>query len=230
MICSLNQIEQTARKAVRGAGLPWGLADDAGKAVRWLHIYGLQGVSALVEVLGRHDYSNAATIARLVPASLGGVWRATGGVLDPLLAGASLNDRFDRPGDAVVETAAIARPVLVAGFIGNAAEIEDRTFTLTWPAVSLCCRRGGLWVEGEQQAVDIETAEFLCCQQSAPSDDVADAAARALPGRHYAPRIAEATVESDAWARLEQYAHRTYVETTAASRLAGAGAGLHDND
>ncbi len=218
MICSLNQIEQTVRKAVRGAGLPWGLADDAGKAVRWLHTHGINGVTALAGLLERHDYRNG---GKLTPVSLSGVWRAPGGVLDPLLTGASLSDCFDRPGDARIETAAIARPVLAAGFIGNLAEIEDRAFTLTWRDVRLGCRRGGLWLQGS--AVETETADFLRCQQCGDNG-------RAFQGRRHAPRAGQATVESADWQRLEQYAHRTYIKASDASRIVGAGAGLHDND
>ena len=221
MICSLNQIEQTVRKAVRGAGLPWGLADDAGKAVRWLHTYGINGVAALAGLLERHDYRNS---AQLSPVSLSGVWRASGGVLDPLLTGASLSDCFDRPGAARIETAAIARPLLAAGFIGNLAQIEERVFTLTWRDVRLNFRRGGLWLEGS--AVEAETADFLRCQQCGdPGQN-----GRNFQGRHHAPRAGQATVESADWQRLEQYAHRTYVEASDASRMIGAGAGLHDND
>ena len=220
MICSLNQIEQTARKAVRGAGLPWGLADDAGKAVRWLHIYGVNGVPALAALLARHDYSNPAALA---PVALSGVWRAPGGTLDPLLAGASLSDCLDRAEEAPIETGVIAHPILAAGFIGNAAEIEDHAFILSWPDVRLCCRRGGVWLAGAQRAVETETAGFLTCRPS--GDDERD-----FPGQHRTPQITEADVAPEPWARLEQYAHRTYVEATDASRIAGAGAGLHDND
>ena len=50
-LLSLNQIEQTTRKAARGAGLAWGLADETGRAVRWLHAHGLPGVAALADWL-----------------------------------------------------------------------------------------------------------------------------------------------------------------------------------
>jgi hypothetical protein len=35
MMRSLNEIEAMAKRAVRGAGLAWGLAEEAGKALRW---------------------------------------------------------------------------------------------------------------------------------------------------------------------------------------------------
>ena len=83
---------------------------------------------------------------------------APGGVLDPLVTGASLGDCIDRTAGDQIETGAIAYPILAAGFIGNLAEIEDLAFTLTWPGVRLCCRRGGVSIDAQQRAVEIETA------------------------------------------------------------------------
>jgi hypothetical protein len=33
---SLNEVEQLAQKAARGAGLPWGIAEDTGRAAAWI--------------------------------------------------------------------------------------------------------------------------------------------------------------------------------------------------
>ena len=225
MTFSLNQIDQVSRKAARGAGLPWGLADEVGKALRWLHIYGLNGASALAELLDRQRYFD---YRELAPASLSGVWQAPGGVLDPLVTGASLGDCIDRTAGDQIETGAIAYPILAAGFIGNLAEIEDLALTLTWPGVRLCCRRGGVYIDAQQRAVEIETAGFLCCRQSPPEQRDFDGPA--FDGQWRAPRPGGVVVESGVWERLEQYARRTYIEATESSRIAGAGAGLHDND
>ena len=48
---SLAEIDALSRKACRGAGYSWGLAEDAGKAVRWLTAYGLPGAETLSELL-----------------------------------------------------------------------------------------------------------------------------------------------------------------------------------
>ncbi len=237
MRVSLNQIEQTARKAARGGGLPWGLADEAGKAVRWLHTYGLNGAAALARWLERREDSGHREGA---PAALSGVWRASdgaaagvagagvagAGALDPLLTGASLGDCAGRMRAAPVRTGAIAHPLLAAAFIGVAAEIEDLAFTLTWPEARLDCRRGGARVAGARQAVEVETTAFMECRRGGGGEEE--------PAEDWrAPRIGEVVIsdgKAEAWACLERYAHRTYVEASETSRLAGAGAGLHDND
>lgn len=214
MKVSLNQIEQIARKAARGAGYAWGLADEAGRAVRWLHAYRLNGAAALAAHLdgigGAGDFDYAAR----APAALTGVWRAAAGPLDPLATGAAMSDSIDAmPGDGL-ETAAVAYPLLVAGFVGCAAESEDAAFEVTWRACVLHCARGRARASGAVDAAITPLMRYKPCAD--------------FRGR--APRIGEATVDAEAWSRLEHHAGRTHVPATAASRLAGAGAGLRDND
>ncbi len=55
MICSLNEIEALARKAARGGGMSWGLAEEAGKAVRWLSDNGFPGPWLLSKLLLQND-------------------------------------------------------------------------------------------------------------------------------------------------------------------------------
>jgi len=217
---SLGQIEQMARKAARGAGFAWGLADQVGQAVRWLHTYALNGAPALAAHLDDCTCDGAPDYAARAPARLAGVWRAPIGPLDPLATGASMSDCIDAmPGG--IETAAIARPLLAAAFIGHAAHSEGLAFEVTWPGCVLSCARGRVRAGGP--AVDAATAAFMRCRPCAPHGP-------AFGGRCRAARIVETAVNAGVWARLEHHARRTHVSATAASRLAGAGAGLHDND
>lgn len=92
---SLAEIAAQARKATRGAGYAWGLADEAGIAVRWLEARGLPGTEALAGLLTHQD---GCDYAELRPASLDGVWRCASGALCPIIAGITLSDyRFDPP-------------------------------------------------------------------------------------------------------------------------------------
>ena len=53
MHASLNEIESLCKKAARGAGLSWGLAEEAGKAARWLSAHGLDGPGVLARSCDR---------------------------------------------------------------------------------------------------------------------------------------------------------------------------------
>ena len=134
MLCSLNEIELQVRKAVRGAGYGWGLAEEAGKAARWLSCHEYAAMPAFLDLCTRFDRSAYEAIA---PASPDGVWAAPGGMLCPLIAGVALRDFLpDR-----MESGPMALPVIFAALAvpaGYALEPGD----LAAPAiVGLTCRR-----------------------------------------------------------------------------------------
>jgi hypothetical protein len=134
MLCSLNEIEMQVRKAVRGAGYGWGMAEEAGKAARWLSCHGHAAVPAFLGLCARFDRSAYMAIA---PSSTEGIWTAPGGILCPLIAGITLRDFApDR-----MESGPMAFPVIFAAFAlpaGYAVETSD----LSAPSVvTLTCRR-----------------------------------------------------------------------------------------
>lgn len=250
MKVSLNQIEQTARKAARGAGLAWGLADEVGRAMRWLHTYGLNGAALLAAHLdgvggggfgggdgldsgrpggdsggdgcgdGGDEAGGGPGGPPAAPLALTGVWRAAAGPLDPLVTGASISDCIDAMPRDGIQTAAIARPLLAAAFVGGAAESEGLAFEVTWRGGVLRCARGRVQVRG---ALDAALADCMHCRPAEPR-------APAFRGPFRAPRLGETTVDTRAWSRLNRHARRTHVPATPASRQTGAGAGLRDND
>lgn len=52
---SLGETEAMARKAARGAGHAWGMAEDAGFAVRWLCAHGQPGAAVLADLLAHQE-------------------------------------------------------------------------------------------------------------------------------------------------------------------------------
>ena len=61
MSWSLGEIRALAIKAARGAGMPWGMAEEAGFASHWLLQQGLPGTELLATLLTLHDKTDAAT-------------------------------------------------------------------------------------------------------------------------------------------------------------------------
>lgn len=51
MSFSLNEVEALAKRATRGAGYTWGMAEEAGKATRWLCAHGQDGCAVLATLL-----------------------------------------------------------------------------------------------------------------------------------------------------------------------------------
>ncbi|MED5337968.1 MAG: DUF3726 domain-containing protein, partial [Pseudomonadota bacterium] len=93
---SFSEVMALARAATRGVGDAWGTAEDAATAVQWLHRQGLDGVTALADLLTARD---GRTVGDWVPRLEDPVWTAAGGRLCPLATGAALADR--RPAGVV---------------------------------------------------------------------------------------------------------------------------------
>jgi len=196
MSWSLGETAALALKATRGAGLSWGLAEEAAGAVFWLHQRGLPGISALC---GYVDCYGAAGTA--------------GDAACPLVLGAALSDGThvvpEQLGERI-DLGTVSAPLLLLPFV---ATIPPGTFWLIAPG------------DGDA-APDPWHSGWL--RGSAPCQLQRGTAAQIAGTRAGHTRL------PDRFAccvdRLTDFAHRTYAPATSQSRLAGAGAGLTDND
>ena len=46
---SLSEIETTSKRASRAAGFSWGIAEEVGKGIRLLELFGFEGIKNLTE-------------------------------------------------------------------------------------------------------------------------------------------------------------------------------------
>ena len=217
MLCSLNEIQALATKAARGAGLPWGVADEAGRASRWLEARGFAGLSALDGAL---DRLSAPDWRRRFPIPDGAVWRADGGEIDGLFAGIALADRAGRPipraGAGALVLSTVRWPLLTMPFLAAvAAALGERLAVSPGPdtpaievgphVISETCRT----IEGLPLAtsVRVERVEGSTALQGAARLD------GSIP------------IDKEVYARLDRRAARTYVAESAESQTRGAGGG-----
>ncbi|MCE8510186.1 DUF3726 domain-containing protein [Ruegeria pomeroyi] len=210
MSFSLNEIEATAKRATRGAGYPWGLAEEAAKATRWLAAHDIDACAELAALLTRVD---GVPFADLSPDTGGMTWAAPGGTLCPLAAGAALSDRAAELSDAGFRLEQVARPALLVPFAALIAQQIGRPVSLRW---------GGGCAVTDGKALDLSGA----------TPDLAPLVEVTLGGQIDAatPMRSRAQPAPETWATLNRFAHRTYAPATEESRLKGAGAGLSDND
>ncbi|WP_422041476.1 DUF3726 domain-containing protein [Roseibium sp.] len=205
---SLNEIEATAKRAARGAGYSWGLAEEASKATRWLCQNGHDGVAALAVLLDK-DLAGSGDHR---PHAAGETWRGARD-LCPLMTGAFLSDCARRLRTAPVEMERVAVPLFILPFAANAA------------AELTCC----LTVEMDGHVAETD-GDILLCPDMLPdlAEQIRVRARETISSRR--PRSAQMCPDPDSWDRLAVLAHRTYAPATRESRLLGAGAGLSDND
>lgn len=214
MSFSLAEVEAMAKKAARGAGYSWGMAEEAAAAARWLCAHQLGGVEALAFALERMD---GASWANHAPQKLGGSWQARAGALCPLCAGAALADSAQLWADEGKDMAHVMAPLLLLPFAAIAARQLGQTVTLTWKDLRAV-------TDGHSLSLHAENAADLSGEAHSLSLQTGGTVSNAIPHQ------SRAHPSPDAWAKLEAFAQRTYAPETQESRLKGAGAGLSDND
>lgn len=211
MIYSLSEIDAHARKAARGAGFEWGCAEEAGKAARLLAAYQLPGAAVLADYLLQREAQPAGHFQ--APAITERHWKAQAedGVLCPLLTASCIGDRGTEAlfGSLMLEK--VASPLLLCPYLVLMSRMNDCSLALSWPGVQLAFHKGHVLQQNvADDALQAGFAEWVECARV----DSAEAGAEAgNVGQKIAPAI---------WEQLNEFAKRTYVPATEASRL-GAG-------
>lgn len=214
---SLAEIETLSAKAGRGAGLSWGLAEEAGAAARWLAEQGLPGPELLLRHLEAYDRRPWAEVAPIID---GGPWRtADGSALCPIAAGAALSDRAglpDGPGACGITLDGVATPGLILPFVAFAAEATGCALRVRWRGLEAIVTATSVTFVGDDEAVMAAVARPVDIERTRGAGQACPAAT----GR---------VVRLEVWRRLDALALRTTVPASDQSR-ADAGAGTSDND
>lgn len=200
MIYSLNETTALLLKAARGAGMSWGYAQEAAFATLWLEQRQIEGTEALCTVLRTRGRHNSQSGSLLADSG-------------PISVGCRLTDLMPDLGEEALYEAIVA-PVLTLPYIHQYAGLKNIALKVTgdgWTA----------WSDGTHFTFEGTPSHHRQDLTLSRIDHpVTDGAA-------LIPRIA---LRPDHLRDLNHYAHRTYAPATEASRLAGAGAGLNDND
>ncbi len=199
---SLNEVETIAWKATRGAGYPWGIAEEAAAAIRWLAGRGIDGCLQLASLLERTDGSKLEDWSP----DPGEVWSAPGGVLCPLMAGAALSDHARQLLQRPLEFGQMASSVLFLPFAGWAAARIGANLQVTWSGGSSLTDGVGLALQGDP-------GWDLCGVMVAVSGDVPESC----------PGASRAFPDPQAWDRLNEFARRVHAPASETSRRFGAG-------
>jgi hypothetical protein len=219
MSWSLSEIETLSRKAARGAGLSWGLAEEAGKAARWLTAAGLPGPDVLADLLTRNDGADYETLCPMEAEQ--GEWVARGGTLCPLISGAVLCDNAQRLGTGGLTLGRIAAPMLLLPYLDAAARQCGTPLTVRWNGTAITL---GDAPRATGEGLEVAMTDHVTISPMAASPMAAGP--EATPFDH----VTRGDMPAEVARRLTAFAERTYAPETEESRLSGAGAGLTDND
>ncbi|MCB1452173.1 MAG: DUF3726 domain-containing protein [Rhizobiaceae bacterium] len=216
MNLSLNEIEALCKKAARGAGMSWGLAEEAAKAARWLSAQGMEGPALLAAQLRLNDGTDYAQLAPRIEADR---WSSAGRSMCPLIAGATLSDHAQLiTGGSAIVLEAVSCPVLLAPFASRLASSRGEAVALSWPGCHLYFDAAGTMFCGPASDPSAGDVVAVTCE-------ISPAQVNSSVVKGPAPAVAEAVLSY-----LTGLASRTYVPATEASRAQGAGSTLSDND
>ena len=216
---SCNEAASLCMKAARGAGMSWGMAEEAGFAAAWLVSRGIDGPSHLRVHLDRTDGKDWKT---LCPRVTENTWRnAANNAVCPLILGATLCDYADLPQglapDRVIQLGPVSMPILLTPFLAKLAWTNALEMTLVWANGTVCITDGAAWLGTATRSL---TAQYLDLTLSVKS------AKREKPA---APTTQKPCTTAATIAALNALAMRTTVPASEASR-ASAGSPLTDND
>ena len=212
---SLSEVEALALKAARGAGLAWGLAEEAAFATRWLCENGAQGLDLLAQLL--HDLPP--NIVGRPPTIQGRDWSSgEADNLCPIAAGAALCDHSllaEGPLRAAIKLCRLPTPALILPFAAMAAMQSGTALLVEWPGCSVIVASGARHavVGGDAMMTYQPVDVWITAIASVPQ----------MLGRSACMTVSGANKES-----LDALVHRTYVPASEQSRR-GAGAVASDD-
>ena len=216
---TLVEIEGYFRKVARATGLHWGLAEEAGKAARWLAAFNLPGPELMLRHLQNIEGKDYEQCKPVIGSDvIGELWQANGQTLCPIITGAAIADRAELLLNGhTISLGSTAYPILLAATIGQASRCHNMIITTSWAGVKLSCYGSGIRIEGNRDDLWLDKIDAFSCQQTFGT----------LPEQM--PSTLAYAIDSDVWQLVDKLAFRTYAPATEQSR-AGAGAGLTDND
>lgn len=210
---SRNEIRAECEKALRGTGLPWGIARDGGMMASWLGGMGLPflgGINRAVETIAQDQGSGRDPVsvvsAPLVAPAFGLVMAEQVAATGNSWTGRVLAPRYLLAGAAILAREQGVRLAILSG--GKLKAVVDR---------DQACAEAEGWQD------DAFTLEPIGNVSDLPQEERRDLTL--LTAFSDIP----ASVPEDCWHRLGTYAKETYVPETEEKRARGAGAGNIDN-
>lgn len=212
---SLNEIEAELRKAARGVGLSWGLAEDVGRTGRLIACFAPRHLDRLADALDDLQSGRSATY---LTSDRSGI--RSDFPLSALVLASAIADRIEEvAGGTLTVTAKVAQPCLLVPALVGMAERLRRPLRLEIGSHEVLIGRDPAPAFATLMAIATAGSILISALPRSPEFDQPSAPAQggiALP--------------DELWRRFTTFAALTYVPASDHSRLAGAGAGLSDND
>ena len=208
---SLGEIEAQCKKAAKGVGLSWGVAEEAGLIARHLSELHLPGPDAI--------YSNLKFVEDNKEETLGidlRVLKQFNKPLNGFLLGIALLDNL---AEFIQQELNVPNKVIgPLAIVGALLRLQNEKyfFSVEWENCQIIVNQNGLKVNGPN--LNPHSVKGLLISISRSSTKLVF------------KKISKDRSEIYNWASLTHMAHKTYVPESIQSRLLGAGAGDNENE
>ena len=201
---SLSEIETVSKRASRAAGFSWGIAEEVGKNIKMLEIFGIAGIKNLnyyIKVKSKKNFEKLKLISNEN--------KTTKLEFCPIISGLSFLDQvrsLEILGEIKFEK--IAYPLLFLPFVNRASEIIGKKLELKIDnKIFLLNYNNSIYSNSINNGV-IEIGNNVVIKFKKNID----------------------SFEENEWKDLYKLSENTFVEESDSLKKAGAGAGLTDND
>jgi len=201
---SFSEIETTSKRASKAAGFSWGIAEEIGKSVRSLELFGLPGIINLNTYLKKIKKKHPKKIEKI-----GKENKTEDKELCPIYSGVAFLDRcLELEKLASLKFYNVNYPLLMIPFISKASEIMSKKILVQYDNTSFLLNfdksifSKNIDKQAQPQA-NVLSIEFIENKNSFSEQD---------------------------WKELYKLSEETFVEESDSLKAKAAGAGLTDND
>jgi len=201
---TFSEIETTTKRASKAAGFSWGVAEEIGKSVRSLELFGLPGIININQYLKKIKKKHPKKITKIEKKN-----KTDDKELCPIYSGVAFLDRcLELEKLKSLKFYNVSYPLLMLPFISRASEImskkilvqfDNSSFLLNFDK-SIFSKNIKKQVHSQAKVINIE---FIENKNSFSEQD---------------------------WKQLYKLSEETFVDESDSLKKTGAGAGLTDND
>ena len=201
---TLSEIDTTSKRATRGAGFPWGIAEEVGKNMRLLELFGLPGIKNLNQFLKDYKKKKFQKVTLISDTNNTNKYPFC-----PITLGVNFIDQVNLLDKKTnIQISNVAFPLLFLPFVSRASEMI-----------------------GKRIFLKIEEKEFLLnLNQSIYSNYLKNEILEICNTINISFIENNNSFNENEWKELYKLSEDTFVEETESLKISGAGAGLTDND
>ena len=201
---TFSEIETTTKRASKAAGFSWGVAEEIGKSIRSLELFGLPGIINLNQYLKKIKEKHPTKISKI-----GKENKANDKELCPIYSGVAFLDRcLELEKLKSLKFYNVSYPLLMLPFISRASEIMSKKILVQFDSSSFLLNFDksifSKNIEKQSQSIaKVVNIEFMENKNSFSEQE---------------------------WKELYKLSEETFVDESDSLKETGAGAGLTDND